>query len=208
MRIFLTLFLIVCSVVLFAQKPVYSTALVNAVATFNNANHHSDYTNLIKDLEKINASNPNDWIPAYYLALIHIRISINEHKDAEANADKALYWAQKSINNNANDETYCIYAMSYISKMAVSPLMRYVKYKSLINDNLAKAKKINPNNPRPYILEAKLQMNLPSLFGGGCKQAKPIIIKAQQLMDSQSPHMVLPTWGRQSLSELKEGCPI
>lgn len=208
MRFFVTLFFIVFSISSFAQKTNYNTALVNAVASFNTSNHNSDYTGLIQELEKLEVLNPKDWIPSYYLALIHIRISINKSGNAEAQADKALYWAQKSIAISANDETYCIYAMAHIAKMAVSPLMRYVKYQSVIYDNLNKAKKINPNNPRPYILDAKLQMNLPRMFGGGCKQAKPLIIKAQQLLESQAPQSLLPTWGKLSLSELKEGCPI
>jgi hypothetical protein len=208
MRFLVSLFFVLLSSTLFAQKTNNYPALVAAVATFNASNHATDFTSLIQDLEKIDAVNSKDWIPSYYLSLIHTRISINNSKNAEMHADKALYWAQKSIANSANDETYCIYAMAYIAKMAISPMMRYVKYRNLIDENLNKAKKINPNNPRPYILEAKLQLNLPRLFGGGCKQAKPLIIKAQQLLNNQSPQMVLPTWGKLSLNELKEGCPI
>jgi hypothetical protein len=208
MRFIISLFFVLLTSTLIAQKANYSAALINAVAVFNASNHNTDFTSLIQDLEKIDATNGKDWVPEYYLALIHTRISINKNKDAEMHADKALYWAQKSIANSANDETYCIYAMAYIAKMAISPMMRYVKYRNTIDENLNKAKKINPNNPRPYILEAKLQMNLPRLFGGGCKQAKPLIIKAQQLLNSQSPQIVLPIWGKQSLNELKEGCPI
>lgn len=208
MRIFVTLLFIVLSSTLIAQKPANNTALINAVATFNASNPSTDYTNLIKELERIDATNTKDWVPSYYLALIYTRISINNGKNGEAYADKAMYWAQKSIANSTNDETYCIYAMAHIAKMAINPFMRYVKYKSTIDDNLNKAKKTNPSNPRPYLLEAKLQMNLPRLFGGGCKQAKPLIMKAQQLLNTQTPQSVLPTWGRQSLSELIEGCPI
>lgn len=208
MRIYLTLLSLLLSSALFAQKSAYTTSLVNAVATFNTSNNTTDYTNLIQELEKLDALNTKDWVPSYYLALIHTRISINNSKNAEVHADNALIWAKKSISINSNDETNCMFAMAHIAKMAINPLMRYVKYQSVIYDYLGKAKKINPNNPRPYILEAKLQLNLPRLFGGGCKQAKPFIIKAQQLLDSQLPQSILPTWGKLSLSELREGCPI
>ena len=208
MRTYLTLLFILLSSGLFAQKSVYNTGLANAVAIFNGSNNNTDYTNLILELEKLDALNAKDWVPSYYLALIHTRTSINNSKNAEAHADKALFWAKKSLLISSNDETNCIYAMAHIAKMAISPLMRFVKYQSVIYEYLNKAKKINPNNPRPYILEAKLQMNLPRVFGGGCKQAKPLIIKAQQLLDSQVPQSILPTWGKLSLGELKEGCPI
>lgn len=208
MRFLVALLFVVLSFSAFAQKTNYNTALVSAVSTFNTSNNNTDYFNLIQELERLEALNPKDWIPPYYLALIYTRMSINKTGNAELHADKAMYWAQKSIALSTNDETYCIYAMSHIAKMAISPLMRYIKYKDLIYENLNKAKKINPNNPRPYILDAKLQMNLPRMFGGGCKQAKPLIIKAQQLLESQAPQSLLPTWGKLSLSELKEGCPI
>ncbi|MEN9702190.1 MAG: hypothetical protein RIR55_1532 [Bacteroidota bacterium] len=208
MRLYVTILFVIINSVLFAQKAGYNVSLANAVATFNSSNNNTDYTHLIQDLEKLDASNSKDWLPSYYLALIHVRISINNEKDADIHADKALYWARKSIGLNVNDETYCIFSMAHIAKMAVNPLMRFVKYQSLIYDNLNKAKKINPNNPRIYILEAKLQMNLPRIFGGGCKQAKPLIIKAKQLLESQASQAVLPTWGHMSLNELKEGCPI
>jgi hypothetical protein len=200
--------LIVLNSALYAQKPGTTYGLINAVAAFNASSNNTDYTHLIQEFEKLDAINNKDWIPSYYLALIYSRISINNTKDAEMHADKALYWSKKSINITANDETYCIYAMAHIVKMAVNPFVRFVKYQAVIYDNLNKSKKINPNNPRPIILEAKLQMNLPRLFGGGCKQAKPLIIKAQQLIENQLPQSILPTWGRLSLSELKEGCPI
>jgi hypothetical protein len=208
MRLYVTILFVIINSVLFAQKSNYNTALVNAVASFNASNNNTDYTRLIQELEKLDALNTKDWIPSYYLSLIHTRIVINKGENAEAHADKALYWANKAMAIYVNDETYCIYAMAHIAKMAISPLMRYIKYKDLINENLNKAKKINPNNPRPYILEAKLQMNLPRMFGGGCKQAKPLIIKAQQLLDAQAPQTILPVWGKQSLNELKAGCPI
>ncbi len=208
MRFFAMMLLIVLNSALYAQKAGNNNALINAVATFNASNNNTDYTHLIQEFEKLDVANNKDWIPSYYLALIHARISINNTNDAEMHADKALFWSKKSININANDETYCIYAMAHIVKMAVNPFMRYVKYQAVIYDNLNKSQKLNPNNPRPIILEAKLQMNLPRLFGGGCKQAKPLIIKAQQLIDNQLLQNILPSWGKHSLSELKEGCPI
>jgi hypothetical protein len=208
MRLYITALFVIINSLLFAQKTGNNVSLVNAVANFNTSNNNTDYTHLIQDFEKLDATNPKDWIPSYYLALIHVRISINNEKDTEMHADKALYWAKKSFGLNVNDETYCIFSMANISKMAINPLMRFVKYQSLIYDNLNKAKKINPNNPRIYILEAKLQMNLPRIFGGGCKQAKPLILKAKQLLENQVSQTILPTWGNMSLNELKEGCPI
>ena len=70
------------------------------------------------------------------------------------------------------------------------------------------AKKLNPNNPRVYILEANIQQKLPYIFGGGCKAAKPLIQKAELFFNTQNKaNSIEPSWGIQSLMKLKKACP-
>jgi len=139
MRLYITILLVIINSVLFAQKNVYNVSLTNAVTSFNSSNNKTDYTSLIQDLEKLNASNSKDWIPAYYLSLIYVRLSIANTDLSDEYADKALYWANKSLVLNANDETYCAYTMSIITKMSVNPFIRWLKYKGAIYENLGKA---------------------------------------------------------------------
>ena len=49
---------------------------------------------------------------------------------------------------------------------------------------------------------------MPALFGGGCEKNKALLVKARQLLEKQVPDQVLPTWGKQSLIDLKKACPF
>jgi hypothetical protein len=87
--------------------------------------------------------------------------------------------------------------------------LRWFSYEGKIKNALSLAKKLNPNNPRAYILEANIQQKLPFIFGGGCKSAKPFIQKAELCMNTQTKVIsVEPSWGMQSLVKLKKACPF
>jgi hypothetical protein len=194
---------------IYAQTNNLNKDFVAAVAEFNTTSKNYDYVNLLARFQQIEkSSNNKDWIPAYYISLLYTRLSFNSKKTADTYANEAIEWAKKSILIQANDENYCALSMAQTAKMSVSPYLRWLKYEKSIYEPLQKAKKTNPNNPRVYILEASLKMNIPVLFGGGCDNSKPILIKAKQLIDKLVPDSILPSWGRQSLMELKEGCPF
>lgn len=182
--------------------------LMEAVTDFNKSNASSELAGLMQKFEKIAQSNVNDWMASYYLSILYARLSLKQKQQADLNADKAIYWANKSIAIQANDENYCALSMAKTAKMAVNPYLRWMSYEKSIYEPLAKARKINANNPRIYILEASLKLNLPVLFGGGCEKSKPLLNKAKQLLNKQLPQPLFPTWGKQSLDELKQSCPF
>ena len=193
-----------------AQKNSYFNELAKAIAEFNTATPNQDCTQLISDLEQMTQSavGAKDWVPAYYLSLLNTRLSFIDKKKADAHADKAVQWANKSIALQTNDENYCALTMAQTAKLLVNPIVRWFSYEKKIFEPLEKAKKINLNNPRIYILEASLKMNMPALFGGGCEKNKALLVKARQLLEKQVPDQVLPTWGKQSLIDLKKACPF
>jgi len=58
-------------------------------------------------------------------------------------------------------------------------------------------------------LEANIQQKLPFIFGGGCKSVKPLIQKAELCFNIQTiSNSVEPSWGKQSLIDLKKTCPF
>ena len=193
-----------------AQKNPYFNELAKAVAEFNTATPNQDCTQLINDLEQLSQTNAGtkDWMPAYYLSLLYTRLSFNDKKNADAHADKAVVWANTSISLQTNDENYCAMTMAQTGKLLVNPILRWLSYEKKIFEPLQKAKKINSNNPRIYILEASVKMNMPALFGGGCEKNKALLVKVKQLLEKQMPDQVLPTWGKQSLIDLKKACPF
>ena len=108
-----------------------------------------------------------------------------------------------------NDEIYCAESLAYTAKMSVNPALRWLSYEDKIKHPLRLAKKLNPKNPRIYLLEANIQQKLPFIFGGGCKSTIPLIQQAARFLNAQSLLTeVEPSWGSQSLMELKKACPF
>lgn len=193
-----------------AQENNANQQLIHAIALFHSLTPKQDPKILIASFEQIaqNKSVTNTWIPSYYLAILYARLSLNDKTLAETYANKSIDWAKTAIAINANDENYCALSMAMTAKMAVNPYLRWLRYENSIKEPLQIAKKINSNNPRIYILEASLTLNMPTLFGGGCEKAKPILVKARTLLNKQLPQKILPTWGQQSLDEIRQACPF
>jgi hypothetical protein len=129
--------------------------------------------------------------------------------DRDALANDALLWVGRAKSIVKNDEVYCAESLAYTAKMSVNPALRWLVYEGKIKKALSFAKKLNPNNPRAYVLEANIQQKIPFIFGGGCKTVKPLIQKAELCFSAQTKvNSVEPSWGFQSLVQLKKACPF
>jgi hypothetical protein len=206
----------ICFACIFKNAPTFAQTinsdkdLIEAVATFNSTSKNQDYLKLISRFEQIEKSTTNnkDWIPAYYISLVYARLSFKNKNRDELYADQSIQWAKKSLAIEPNAENYCALSMAQTAKMAVNPYLRWLRYEKAIYEPLEKAKKMDSNNPRVYILEASLKMNIPTFFGGGCDKSKPMLMKAKQLLAMQTPDSILPNWGLTTLAELRGACPF
>jgi hypothetical protein len=191
----------------FAQNAKYDKELAMAMSCLNQNNTPAQLITAFKKLEQLSNENPKDWLPPYYAAMVKIKHSLLRQEDADDLADQALFWVNKTKAIQLNDEVLCLECMAYSAKMSVHPTRRWLAYEGRINAPLALAKKINPKNPRIYILEANIAYHIPALFGGGCKQAIPIAKKAAHLLALQGVRPGnLPSWGAQRIQEVFAGC--
>ena len=72
---------------------------------------------------------------------------------------------------------------------------------------LENAKKADPTNPRPYMLDGQSVMNTPEAFGGGKANAKPLLQKAVDLFATFKPASELhPSWGKKQAESLLAQC--
>ncbi|HLP13911.1 MAG TPA: hypothetical protein VK177_18410 [Flavobacteriales bacterium] len=95
-----------------------------------------------------------------------------------------------------SDETYVLAALLAQARMSVDGQNRWMKYGKIFEENLEKAKAINPENPRIYYLKGTSTFYTPKMFGGGKKNAKPYFEKAKELYAKQDTTSVLkPIWG-------------
>ena len=192
-----------------AQANSQSKILEAAVMQFNQTDKMPPYTQLYNQFEQLYTLDKTNWLIPYYAAMIKARMSLLKMGDRDALADAALVWMSRAKLIMVNDEIYCAESLAYTENMSVNPALRWLKYEDKIKNPLRLAKKINPKNPRIYLLEANIQQNLPFIFGGGCKSTKPLIQQAERLLNTQNiAPSVEPSWGSQSLLELKKACPL
>jgi hypothetical protein len=192
-----------------AQVTNQSKALEDAVMQFNQTTKSQAYQELYLQFEQLYAVNKTNWLIPYYAGMTRSIMCLLKMGDRDALANDALLWVGRAKSIVKNDEVYCAESLAYTAKMSVNPALRWLVYEGKIKNALKLAKKLNPNNPRAYILEANIQQKLPFIFGGGCKSVKPLIQKAELCFNTQTKvNSVEPSWGFQSLVQLKKACPF
>jgi hypothetical protein len=192
-----------------AQSINQSKALEAAVMQFNQTNSPSSYTQLFLKFEQLYSLDKTNWLIPYYAGMTRSIMCLLKMGDRDALANDALLWVGRAKSIMPNDEVYCAESLAYTAKMSVNPALRWLAYEGKVKNALSLAKRLNPNNPRAYLLEANIQQKLPFIFGGGCKSAKPLIQKAELCFNVQTiGSSVEPSWGIQSLVKLKKACPF
>jgi hypothetical protein len=92
--------------------------------------------------------------------------------------------------------------------MMVDPMNRFMQYGQKATEALEAAKKINPENPRIYLLEAQDKFFTPEQYGGSKTEAKKLFEEALKKYDSYKPATDIdPNWGKNAaqyfLNQLK-----
>jgi hypothetical protein len=82
-------------------------------------------------------------------------------------------------------------------RMMGNPMSRYMTEGAKASEALEKAKALNSNNPRIYILEGQDKFYTPEQFGGSKEEAKKLFEKANGIfMVSKPGSSIEPQWGR------------
>jgi len=209
MKNLVVLFVLLLQLPLQAQSPNQAKVLESAVMQFNQANNPSSYKQLYLQFEQLYSVDKTNWLIPYYAGMTKSIMCLLKMGDRDALANDALLWVARAKAIEVNDEIYCAESLAYTAKMSVNPALRWFTYEGKIKNTLSLAKKLNPSNPRAYVLEANIQQKLPFIFGGGCKSAKPLIQKAELFIINQNrANSIEPSWGIQSLVKLKKACPF
>ncbi len=192
-----------------AQSGSYSKNVEVAVQLFDKSQTKENYELVFSKMDELSKQAPGEWLPAYYASIIKARMALKKMGNADALADEAIQWLNATKSKHNSDEVLCLESLVYSAKMSVNPVFRWKAYEAKINKPLEQAMALNKNNPRPYILKANILYKMPTLFGGGCADAMPLIQKAKAIFDAQKEEFtIMPHWGRPLLAELVKACPI
>lgn len=184
------------------QAQEFEPAIKEALSRFKTDSTLPQFAMTTNQFEMIASKWDDKWLAHYYAAYANTVQSFMETDEVKRDGllDLANSHMQKAIElcGEESDELYALSAMVANVRLAVKPGSRWKEYGVIFEENISKAKKINPDNPRIYYLQGNSIFYTPKMFGGGAKNALPYYEKADSLFrvlplpDSLS---VEPAWG-------------
>ena len=160
--------------------------------------------------ERIASAEKNSWLPNYYVALVNTTTSFSE-KD-KSKADLLLTKAQDAldiemIKDQNNSELYVMQALIYTAWVVQDPMTNGQKYSAKVMEAYAKAKAIDPNNPRAVFGEADYQLGGAKWTGVDTKPLCVQVDKAVELFATFKPETPFsPKWGLERALESQKNC--
>jgi hypothetical protein len=158
---------------------------------------------LSNTFERIGDAEKTQWLPYYYAALCRINAAYFKGEQMTADiadpaADKADGFITKVLAlTTENSDIWCVKKMIASLRMMADPMSRWAKFGPIAAEALKKAKELDANNPRIYLLEGQDKFYTPEQFGGSKAEAKKLFTKSQELFGSFKPASELhPNWGK------------
>lgn len=209
----LILFAVFVTSFAFAQMPEkFVKAMENKIATLDTTRSAEGFTDLANAFERIADAEKNQWLAYYYAAYCNatagtmagaggdMMAAKADKTDPYADkAEKQIKMAEEMMKNNS--EIFVVKKMIATLRMLGDPMNRYMTYGPEAQAMLDEAKKLNPDNPRVYILEGQDKYFTPAEFGGSKEEAKILFEKAQKLYDTFKPETSIhPNWGKSQVT--------
>lgn len=175
-----------------------------------NAKTADDYNNVANIFERIAGAESKEWLPLYYQSFATLMAGMQQVDNAKKDEyyDKASTAADKAeAISPDNSEIYALKSMILGMKISVDPMTRGQQLGMEAGMLTATAMKLDPNNPRPYLLKGTSTMYMPEQFGGGKDKALPILETAVEKFKTFKPaNSIMPTWGSERATEMLELC--
>ena len=187
----------------------YEAGMARGLEQFKNAKSAEDMTAASAFFERVADAEKDKWLPYYYAAYTnHLTGWMNPKADKDKVAEKTKDLISKAeLLEQNNSEIFCLRQMVAIQQLTVDAMTRYQTYGAEANAAIAKAKKADPNNPRPYFLDGQYWLNVPEAFGGGKATAKKLVEKSLELYKTFQPASPLhPNWGKEEAEKLLASC--
>jgi tetratricopeptide (TPR) repeat protein len=202
----------------FAQSEKYTKTMEALIPVVDTTRDHDALITVGNSFERIANAEKTQWLPFYYAALANINAGNSftmdggfgdKSADIDPLADKAEELLNKAeALSKDNSEIWVAKKMLASLKMMGNVMARFQEYKPKAEAALETAKKLNPENPRVYLLEGQDLFFTPEQFGGDKQEAKKRLETAIAKFGIFKPESgIHPNWGMPSakylLSEIK-----
>lgn len=185
----------------------FVTAMEPKVIAIDTTHSVEGLTELANAFERIADAEKNQWLPYYYAAYCNASAgsvlgSGGDMMSTKADktdpfadkAEKLINKAEELMKNNS--EIYIVKKMIATLRMLGDPMNRYMTYGPEAQAMLDEAKKLDPNNPRAYLLEGQDKFFTPEQFGGSKTEAKVLFETAIKKFEAAKPETAIhPWWG-------------
>lgn len=195
----------VLNVAVFAQSEKFVKAMEQKMPMIDTVRSTDGLIELSNAFERIADAEKNQWLPYYYAALTMTSAGYNHTQGAAGSdaakidpiADKAEQLLNKAIAlTSGNSEILCVQKMIATLRMMADPMNRWMQFGPIADEALAKAKAMNPDNPRVYLLEGQDKYFTPEQFGGSKEEAKLLFEEALKKYETFKPESSIhPNWG-------------
>ncbi|WP_312389601.1 hypothetical protein [Chryseobacterium sp.] len=202
-KYFLTFALGLMSLTAFAQSN-YEKVMAEKMAKLEACKTTDEFQAFANDFDRIAKKETTQWLPSYYAAFSYIqkgRLLMREGKMTElsvqANAAFNYLDQAEKIAGNNNSEIHLLKKMAYSLKMMENPAERYMTDGAKAIEELKTAEKLDPNNPRVFLIKAEDTYFTPEQYGGskakGLEQFKTALDKFNAFKPKTS---LDPNWGK------------
>jgi hypothetical protein len=191
------------SLTAFAQSD-YEKAMKENIAKIETSKTAEEFTTVANNFHRIAGKDENNWLPFYYAGLANIqkgRLLMREGKmqDLDFIAGQAQKYidAASHVAPTDNAEIHLLNKMAASLRMMVNPQQRYMTDGAKAAEEMKKAEKLDPNNPRVALIKAEDTYFTPEQYGGsktkGMEQFKDALTK----FNTYAPKSALePNWGK------------
>lgn len=207
----LVLLLLTCSVNSFAQNsnPKLDEAIKKGLEMIIKSKGSEDFIKSANHFERIAQVETKAWLPQYYAAYSNMIAGIETEDKATKDKlwDKGLQQVEQANTlSPENDEIYALKGYLEYMKLSIDPQSR-LNYMGESAASLEHAKKINPDNPRVYLISGQNKFYTPEAFGGGKTNAKPILeTAAAKFTIFNATNPLMPDWGSERVKVLLAQC--
>jgi hypothetical protein len=160
--------------------------------------------------ERIASAQKISWLPNYYVALVNTTTTFETQDKTQISA--MLTKAQNAldiemIKDQNNAELYVMQAMIYTAWVVADPMTNGMKYSAKVMEAYAKAKAIDPKNPRVVFGAADYQLGGAKWTGVDTKPLCQEVEKAIGLFATFKPETPFsPKWGLDRALEAQKNC--
>ena len=160
------------------------------------------------NFERIAQKETKEWLPAYYVAFCQT-MAFNMSKDNsmyELFAKRAEEFVNKADALNPDtSEIYVLKSMVSGLFIRINPMVNGQKYGPIAGMQLAKAKTLDPGNPRVYMQEGATLLFTPPQWGGDKVKGKETLETALAKFETFKPATPIhPSWGKRSVDMFLE----